>query len=57
MFDPSRIEIKYKVTKGKVIPAQEIALLKSIFQEVWQKLYEFEAEPEDQGQTILPKQG
>jgi len=55
VFDPSRIEIKYKVQKGKALPVQEVALLQSIFLEVWQRFDELE-EQGKQEQTTRPKQ-
>lgn len=55
MFDPSRIEIKYKVQKGEGLPVQEISLLQSIFDEVWQRFNELE-EQGKQEQTTRPKQ-
>lgn len=55
MFDPSRIEIKYRVQKGKSLPAQEIALLQSIFLEVWQRFDELE-EQGKQEQKTRPRQ-
>jgi hypothetical protein len=55
VFDPSRIEIKYKVQKGKALPVQEIALLQSIFREVLERLDELE-EQGKQAQTTRPKQ-
>jgi len=51
VFDPSRIEITYKVQKGQALPVAEIKLLQSIFSEVWQRFNEVEAE-----QKEMPKQ-
>lgn len=48
MFDPSRIEIKYRVQECVALPDEEIQLLKSIFTEVWQKFNDLEAEKKEQ---------
>lgn len=55
MFDPSGIEIKYRVQKGEALPVREIALMQSIFLEVWQRFDELE-EQRRQEQTTGSKQ-
>lgn len=55
MFDPSGIEITYKVQKGNALPVQEINLLQSMFLEAWQRFDELE-EQGKQEQTTRPKQ-
>jgi hypothetical protein len=47
--------MRYKVTKGKALPIQEINLLGSIFLEVCKRFNEIE-EQEKQEQTTRPKQ-
>jgi len=53
VFDPSRIEIKYKVQKGVALPDEEIQLLKSIFTEVWQRFNDLEAETKEQNEKAI----
>lgn len=55
MIDPSRIEMRYKVAKGKALPIKEINLLESIFIEVCKRFNEIE-EQEEQEKATRPKQ-